>query len=61
MTPALLVVLVTNIRYDYLVQKLQKQFLVIDPETGEKKVEVPAEGFPLSPTRLEMRRSALQT
>ena len=46
---------------NYLVRKLQKQFLVIDPETGEKKVEVPAEGFPLSPTRLEMRRSALQT
>ena len=31
---------------DYLVRKLQKQFLVIDPETGEKKVEIPVMGFP---------------
>ena len=45
---------------EYLVRKLQKQFLVIDPDTGEKKVQfrgvgVPVEGLALSQPKLKER------
>ena len=48
---------------EYLVRKLQKQFLVIDPDTGEEKVEfrgveVPRQGLGLSQPKLQEQRSA---